>query len=213
MQKSAPSHILLSNLEVEGTGTIPLYLAPGVSRVTLFRSSLTGFSRSTAIYLDAESRHNVLGHNHIAVLTERELLAIDGSADNVIAHNHFSSNRGGVFLYRNCGEGGTIRHQAPQGNLILRNSFSHDDALRAGETRGLSQIVDPLPGIWLGSRMGARRYCDDDAGKPFGSSADNRDFARYNQIIENTMTGYPPGDAIRVSDTPNHLRGNAENPR
>jgi hypothetical protein len=40
-------------------------------------------------------------------------------------------------------------------------------------------------GIWLGSRQGRRSYCEDDAGYPFGSSIDNRDFADQNTLRGN----------------------------
>ena len=43
----------------------------------------------------------------------------------------------------------------------------------------------PGYGIWLGSRQGRRSYCEDDAGYPFGSSVDNRDFADHNTVQRN----------------------------
>ncbi|MFM8789313.1 MAG: right-handed parallel beta-helix repeat-containing protein, partial [Chthoniobacterales bacterium] len=82
---------------------------------------------------------------------------------------------GGIYLYRNCGEGGTVRHQTPGENRIENNTFNLT-ALRPGSY-----------GIWLGSRQGRRTYCEADAGYPFGSSIDNRDFADDNVLGRNVF--------------------------
>jgi parallel beta-helix repeat protein len=104
------------------------------------------------------------------------VVAVDGSATNTIVGNRFlQAGYGGIYLYRNCGEGGTVRHQAPQSNLIENNFFNMKD-LRSGSY-----------GIWLGSRQGRRSYCEDDAGYPFGSSIDNRDFADHNTVRGNVF--------------------------
>jgi hypothetical protein len=79
---------------------------------------------------------------------------------------------GGIYLYRNCGEGGTVRHQPPQNNFIAGNTIDN--------TGGY--------GIWLGSRNGGRFYCNDDKGFPFGSSQDDGDFADNNTIRGNIFT-------------------------
>ena len=68
-----------------------------------------------------------------------------------------------------------MRHQTPQGNLIENNFFELKD-LKPGSY-----------GIWLGSRQGRRNYCEDDAGYPFGSSVDNRDFADHNSVRGNVF--------------------------
>jgi len=54
-QAAAPSHIALDEVIIRGTGSIPLYVGPGVTRFTLTRSTLEGRSVATALYLDAES--------------------------------------------------------------------------------------------------------------------------------------------------------------
>jgi len=87
------------------------------------------------------------------------------------------TTRGGIYLYRNCGEGGTVRHQSPQQNLIEKNTFNLQ-----GLNRGHW-------GIWIGSRNGNRNYCEHDAGYPFGSSVDNGDFANNNTIRNNKFSG------------------------
>lgn len=184
---AAPRRLVLRNLRISGTGRIPLYLAPGVSEVTLIESTLDGVSRSTAIYLDAESTLNVIENNRIAVDTQRELIAVDGSSHNRISSNHFYRlAHGGIFLYRNCGEGGTIRHSTPSHNRIVGNSFHY-----------LGEAADK-PAVYLGSRDGWRLYCPADSGFDFGSSMDDRDFANNNHIAGNQFIQLLGGTPIRA---------------
>jgi hypothetical protein len=145
-------------------------------------STINGRSDSAAIYLDAESGSNIIRNNTINITNApREIIAIDGSASNQILTNTIQqAPNGGIYLYRNCGEGGTVRHQAPQRNLIAGNTISH--------TGGY--------GIWLGSRNGGRFYCSADDGYPFGSSKDNGDFADDN-IIKGSNTGAVRDDGSR----------------
>ena len=173
-QAVAPRTILLEDLQIEADHRIPLYLSPGVTGVTVRNCTFTGWSASTTVYLDAESGGNRIEGCTFDVRTGREVMAVDGSATNTIVGNRFlQAGYGGIYLYRNCGEGGTVRHQAPQSNLIENNFFNMKD-LRSGSY-----------GIWLGSRQGRRSYCEDDAGYPFGSSIDNRDFADHNVLHGN----------------------------
>ena len=173
-QGAAPSHIELDRVTIVGTGSIPLYVGPGVTRLSLKNSVLTGRSDATAVYLDAESADNRIENNTIAVSTRREVLAVDGSARNRITGNRFDlKGRPGVFLYRNCGERGVIRHQTPSDNQITDNVFS-------GAARLRPQLVV------IGAREGRRAYCSADRGYPWGSSADDCDRATNNVVARNT---------------------------
>ncbi len=168
-QAAAPRAILLEDLQIEADHRIPLYLGPGVTGVMARNCTFAGWSASTTVYLDAESGGNRIEGCTFNVRSGREVMAVDGSATNTIVGNRFLQvSYGGIYLYRNCGEGGTVRHQTPQGNVIENNFFNMKD-LRSGSY-----------GVWLGSRQGRRSYCEDDAGYPFGSSIDNRDFADHN---------------------------------
>jgi len=103
------------------------------------------------------------------------VIAVDGSADNQILSNTINNAKGGgIYLYRNCGEGGTVRHQAPQRNLIAGNTINGSGGY----------------GIWLGSRNGSRFYCSADDGYPFGSSRDDSDFADNNELRGNIFAGF-----------------------
>jgi parallel beta-helix repeat protein len=173
-QAAAPRQIVLENVQIEADRSIPLYLGPGVTGVAVRDCRFTGWTVSTVVYLDAESAENVVENCVFDVRAAREVIALDGSARNLIAGNRFErADFGGIYLYRNCGEGGTVRHQTPRENRIENNIFNLD---------GLRPVSY---GIWLGSRQGRRNYCEADAGYTFGSSADNRDFADDNIVTGN----------------------------
>lgn len=174
-QAAAPTRIGILDSTITALGSIPFYLAPGVTQVTLKGSRLTGRSGSTAVYLDAESAQNTIADNDFALATEREAIAVDGSARNRITGNRFDLRRqGGIRLYRNCGEGGTVRHQTPSDNMVTGNTFSGSGAFRP-------------QAIVVNSRGGWRLYCRDDAGYPFGSSADDADGGTGNVVDPNTI--------------------------
>ncbi len=184
-QAAAPTGISIENMLIEAAYRIPIYLAPGTTGVTVRNCDFTGSSVSTAIYLGAESAGNSILGNTFGTKVGREVIAVDGSARNRILGNNFNhSPFGGIYLYRNCGEGGTVRHQTPRENLIEGNAF--DECPRWASY-----------GIWLGSRGGWAPYCGEDAGYPFGSSADNRDFADGNTVRHNT---FAPGCTRCIRD-------------
>jgi len=184
-QAAAPREIVLENLQIEADHRIPLYLGPGVTRVTVKDCTFTGWSVSTVVYLDAESADNTIENCTFDARAAREVIAVDGSARNVIRGNRFDRTAfGGIYLYRNCGEGGTVRHQTPRENRIENNIFD------------LAGLRPRSYGIWLGSRQGQRSFCEEDAGHDFGSSVDNRDFANDNTVVGNVIN--PPSPrAIR----------------
>ena len=175
VQASAPTGLTLDNVTFVATGSIPLYVGPGVTGVRMTGGGFRGRSVSTAVYLDAESAGALIRDVAFDVRTGREQIAVDGSARNRIENNRFRlGGRGGVFLYRNCGEDGVVRHLTPSGNRITGNRFE-----------GAAWFT-PRP-IAVGSREGRRRYCGDDAGYPFGSSADDGDRATDNVVSGNTV--------------------------
>lgn len=174
-QSAAPLNVVLERVRFRGVGTIPLYVGPGVTRTTVREAIFTGRSISTAVYLDAESAGAVIEDSLFDIRTGREQIAVDGSGANRIVRNRFAlGGRGGVFLYRNCGEDGVIRHQTPSYNQITDNDFSGAFWLRPRA-------------VVVGAREGNRRYCGDDAGWPFGSSADDGDGAVGNLAARNRI--------------------------
>ncbi|WP_162501409.1 right-handed parallel beta-helix repeat-containing protein [Methylobacterium crusticola] len=174
-QAAAPTGVTITGTTITASGPIPLYLGPGVTRVILRDSRLAGTSVATALYLDAESAENRIENNDVTTQTGREAIAVDGSARNRITGNRFTlDGRGGVRLYRNCGEGGTVRHQTPSDNVVTGNTF---------RVSGLFQ-AEP---IVVNSRNGWRLSCGEDAGYPFGSSIDNSDGGTGNVVAPNTV--------------------------
>lgn len=173
-QSIAPKNIEIKNSIFDSNSGIPLYLAPGVTNIKIVNNLFQGSSTSTAIYLDAESGHNILEKNKFTTITQRELIAIDGSAHNIIKKNifHPSPNRSAIHIYRNCGEGGTVRHQIPSNNKILENQF----------------VATNREAIHVGSRSGRRNYCQQDEGifnEGINSSLKDHDYANDNLIASN----------------------------
>lgn len=174
-QQAAPTRVRLTDLTLVGAGSIPLYVGPGVTDLVFERSRVTGRSVSTAVYLDAESAGSVIRQVRFSIRTGREQIAVDGSARNRIEDNRFAlGGRGGVFLYRNCGEDGVIRHQTPSDNVIAGNLFT-----------GVRWLWPNA--VVVGSREGRRRYCAADAGWPYGSSRDDGDGAARNRVGDNQV--------------------------
>lgn len=175
-QQAAPHHIVLDNLSLMAGQHNMMYFAPGVHQVTLKNSDFSGKTAGLALYLDAESSHNIIENNRFNVDTKsRELIAVDGSAHNIIRRNTFiDPPHGAIYLYRNCGEGGTVRHQTSGYNQIIQNQFE-------------LSVSSQLPLIWLASRNGHRNYCDADNGFAFGSSLNDKDLAQNNSVCHNTF--------------------------
>ena len=171
IRANSPTGVLIEDTTIIATGSIPLYVGPGVTFTTLRRVSLRGPSSSTMIYLGAESYGTTIESSLIdAHQAAREAVAIDASSHNLLRSNAIQHNHGGVYLYRNCGEGGTIRHTTPSFNTIVDNVFTGD------------QIA-----IYVGSREGSRCYCQEDQGFPFGSSISDMDHARFNIVRGNAL--------------------------
>jgi parallel beta-helix repeat protein len=196
-QSAAPTNVIFDRVHIKSSGGSPFYVSPGATRVSLTNSRIEGKSSGTAIYLDAESANNRIVNNTFDIATKsREIIAVDGSADNEISGNTFNAAaNGGIFLYRNCGEGGTIRHQAPQHNRIEGNIFK----MGGGKS----------PAVWLNSRNGNRSYCFIDPAHPFGSSLTSRDLAQDNTVENNSIIG-ARDKAIRNDDPSNRVNRNSQ---
>jgi len=198
-QADAPVNVTLDNITFVANGGIPLYAAPGVTGMTVRNSRFTGSTTGTAIYLDAESARNSISANTFDIRTTvRELIAVDGSAENRIEGNTFVNPvKGGIFLYRNCGEGGTVRQQKPERNVITGNTFKYADATNA------------RPAVWLGSRRGLslfNSYCMTSS-STFLGSLDHRDGAQNNTVTGNKLPGGSP-QLIVDDDKPNTVSDN-----
>jgi Right handed beta helix region len=227
MQAAGSKNITFDNLNITVYGRNPFYVASGSTRVTLSNSTMRGRSDVVPIYLDAETAENVIKDNDIGVQTSRrEQIAIDGSARNLIVGNRLSGlNRGGIFLYRNCGERGVIRHQGPEDNVIIDNVFYY------------KRYRGDTPAVWIASRQNdLPGYCDCDALTPeppqvpdtvadiferkcgfrpsgeeapdIGSNHDHLDHAHRTVVVRNRFVDREPSELIRVNDDPSYVFGN-----
>lgn len=199
-RSNAPTNIFLDNLFINvdarqpnpggyTTERIPLYVFPGVTYLTMTNSRLGGNVRLD-MYLDAESAFNTFRNNTFNGTTDsREAVAIDGSSDNVFRSNAFSGlSNGGIYLYRNCGEGRKIRHATPSNNLFINNSFYYNN------------YTGITPAINIGARNGQKfnSYCGDDNGWPWGSSASNYDYAQRNVVVQNRFYNRSISESVRI---------------
>jgi hypothetical protein len=191
---AAPTNITFDGLVITGQGGAnTYYMGPGVTYTTLKNSEIKG-STTINVYFDAESAYNTLKHNSIhADTASREIVALDGSSFNSIVDNDFSAlSNGGIYLYRNCGEGGTVRHKSPIDNQIINNRFYYN-TYNGGN-----------PSVWLGSRNARRfnHYCTEDNGAaiPWTSSTSDLDKAQYNVVMQNQIYKLPTGKMIREGE-------------
>jgi hypothetical protein len=213
---NAPAYITLEHMTITGTGRNPVYFAPGVSYSKLLNSTLLGYSDAVAVYLDAESTRNTIKDNQFHIETrnypyerwDRPLIAIDGSSYDTISNNYLSAlNHGGIYLYRNCGENGVVRHSTPSHNQIINNIFPYNkyDGDNPGVYLSSKNDDFTLTGFGFG-------FCDDDDGYPFGSSASNLDYARYNVVMQNQILKRSVSDVIVTKNPdvnyPNYVKFN-----
>lgn len=183
-QKAAPRNITFENLQIEAEHRIPFYVSPGCTNITLKNCTFKGYSVATTVYMCCESRDNKILNNVFKTRTNREVIAVDGSAYNLIDSNIFEYlDKGGIYVYRNSGEGGTVRHQTPSYNKIINNTFN----IKNDIISKLKRII--FPTVWFGSRSYFIQYFikfrNDDKGYPFGSSINNSDCASNNIVKDN----------------------------
>jgi hypothetical protein len=204
MRRIAPTRITFDNLTITARAHTPVFIGAGVTYTKLIRSELKGEAESVAVYLEAESSRNLIEGNYIHTVTPREVLAVDASDGNEIIDNRFSAlSRGGIYLYRNCGEHGVVRYTTPSYNTIVNNVFYYNKY-----NPGLGS---EKPSVYMGSRNGNRDYCGKDSGHPAGSGASDLDYAQHNVVMQNQIYKLPVGLMIkegRATDSPNYIEYN-----
>ncbi len=209
LQNAAPSHVTASELKIIGDKGSPLYIGPGVTYFNLRNSQITAGSGGSLIALDSESAYNTIDNNVFSGVGSREAISVDGSAYNRIINNKFMEMaNGGIYLYRNCGENGVIRHQPPVGNEIKGNAFFYANNFKYTAT-GINKKKNN-PAVWLSARDGKKKpYCNEDDGFPFGSSIDNSDLASQNIVSGNIIHGADARLAIRSNNITNTVENNS----
>ena len=214
-QSAAPRNILVSNTRFVGSAKLfKLIVGVGVTDVTISNAIFEGDAVGVSVYLsDEAARIQIRGSRFLAIAKRREQVAIDGAAQVTIENNVFTNvEMGGVFIYRNCGERGRVRIQAPMHNVIRSNIFANSGSR-----------MPKRPTIWIGSRNVKRserhEQCILDDGFNLGSSLatgttalSERDEARENQVLDNRFVGLDPVAMVRDDDLENIVLGNSRAP-
>ena len=199
MFSKAPSNITLENVEIRRSGRVGLYVDAYVRKVTL-SNSIVEESGGVGVYLEHSSQQTTLKNNRIARngngKTPREGVAIDSSAMNEIRNNVISNNsRGGIFLYKNCGEGrskGTQnRWQHSNQNVIAQNKFFSEDV-----------------GVWIASRQSQNLKAWDCSDQSMDDRNEYyRDFADENVVELNSFCR--TAVAVKVEGDSNKIVNNS----
>ncbi len=192
-----------------------LYFGEGVTYITYKNSRIFNQTQGVAVYFGFETAYNTLENNEIynRSSNDREIVAVDASEYNVITRNWLDGvNNGGIYLYRNCGEGGAVKYTGPRHNEISHNMLYYKNYSGSN------------PGIYVGERTGVNiSFCNLDAGWSWdisdvpsslawdsdweSSSSDDRDFARFNDVEDNRFCNRNPSSYITVK-VPSHNHSN-----
>jgi parallel beta-helix repeat protein len=213
IQAAAPTSITVRNIKFDTDGsTHQAYFGPGATGCRLINCEFKGQSAGPSVYFSPEGGDHLVRGCTFSARTggRREVLSIDGSAGNLIARNTFQQVRwGGIYVYRNCGENGRVRHQKPKRNTISDNSFNlrrmRPVRLSDGSGHQASLLFVPY-GIILGSRQGDSTYCDLDSEHQIGSGLSDLDYANFNVVEGNTFSGDWLGRHIWDNDENNVVR-------
>jgi hypothetical protein len=214
IRKAAPTGITLRNITFDTDGsTHQAYFGPGANGCRIINCQFKGRSAGPLVYLSPEGGDHLIRGCSFEAATgaRREVLSIDGSAGNLITRNAFNQCLwGGIYVYRNCGEDGRVRHQKPKRNTISDNSFNLRGmrVFRISNGSGHQQSIFYIPyGIILGSRQGDSAYCDLDSQYNIGSGVSDLDYARDNVLENNIFSGDWFYRHIRDNDKNNVISG------
>lgn len=209
----APSGVSIENIKFDTDGTThQVYFGPGSTNSTIMSCEFIGKSLGPSVYLSPEGGSHIVRKCNFSAETgaRREVLSIDGSADNLIEDNNFKRCIwGGIYLYRNSGEDGKVRHQTPRNNTIQNNKFDLTgmQMVRFSNRSGHQGSFFYVPyGIILGSRQGDSSYSELDSAYNIGSGSSNLDYAQNNKVINNTFSGDWLKRHILNNDTGNIVR-------
>ena len=196
---NAPSKVTLSHLHVVDSGRVGIYIDDHVHQVTIKDSTIEG-SGGVGMYLEyGTSDNHVLRNKFIrnGRAFKREGLAIDSSRNNLVSGNLFEENeRGGIFLYKNCGE-----HVAT-GRSVPRTEHSDHNVIQ-GNTFSGEKV-----GVWIASRQSVELKRLDCSDRPMDARGSYyEDFANFNNVTGNAFCGTKVG--IRVEGDNNTLTGNS----
>ena len=143
----------------------------------------------SGIYLEAGSTHSYIVNSTITETTDREAISVDSSMYNTIEYCTFDNNKGGIHLYKNCGE--TRGQVCP----IRRKYSASNNVIRGNRFQG-----DAVEVAWRQYKLYAVGHCIGIDILGFW-----RDRSDNNQIYDNTFVD---GADLYVKDGPNTVYGN-----
>lgn len=197
----APQQIKLLNITVEDTAKSAVYIDDYVQDV-LIDGLKVRRSGALGLYLEHHSRRTTVQNSLFEQngfrqgRAVREGLAIDSSMDNIIRNNVFRGNaKGGVFLYKNCGE------QFSGGKSVLRTDHASRNLIEG------NIFVDMPHGVWIASRQSRNLSKWDCGDTPLESSNTYyEDFARHNTVKDNQFCDV--AQPVIVEDNQNTVTNN-----
>lgn len=217
-RKLSPHDIRIEHLAVAHSRNSGIFVGDHVQNVQFYGVGVVA-SGTVGLYFEFGSSHNEVSHSYFSQngfrqvtvagvgvgKPNREAIAIDSSAHNVIANNEFDHNgAGGVFLYRNCFEHADdptqanhfLRTQGSDGNVIQGNSF----------------VREPV-GVWIAARQ-SRNLKGFECGAYTISetllTSYHLDEAEYNTVTHNQFDSVE--NAVIVEDDNNVVSKNTFSP-
>lgn len=202
-KKTAPHNIRIFNLSSNGSKNSGIFLGDHVYDVHFSHLHIRA-SGTVGLYFEFGSQNNLVENSVFSdngfrmFKPNREAIAIDSSANNIIKNNTFIHNgAGSIFLYRNCFEHAQDksrsnhfkRTQSSDNNVISHNVFNNETV-----------------GIWVASRQ-SRDLSGFNCGaylmKETASASYHLDSAKNNLIKLNTMIDVAQG--VIVEDDNNQV--------
>jgi len=175
-----PHKITIENVEIIKSGKNGIFIDDYSSFITI-KKSIIKDSGSTAIYIEHDSKNNIIDSNLIEFngfkdgIPKREGLAIDSSQHNTIINNRFINNGlGGIFIYKNCSE------RIHSGKQEIRKMHSNYNVIEG------NHFENEKIGIWLASRQNKNLKKMDCGDEPIDMNGTYfRDYADHNKVINN----------------------------
>lgn len=179
----APQQVKITNVVIEDTAKSGLYVDDYVQDVVLDGLTVRR-AGGTGVYLEHHSRRTTIQNSTFEQngfrdggKPVREAIAIDSSMYNTIRNNVFRANaKGGVFLYKNCGE------RFSTGQAVLRTDYSSFNLIEN------NRFIDMPTGVWLASRQSRKLDKWDCGDTPLDDTGTYfQDYARNNTVQGNTF--------------------------
>jgi len=196
-----PHKIKIENVKIVNSGKNGIFI-DDYSSFVFIKESIIKNSGSTAIYIEHDSKNNVIDSNLIQFngykngSPKREGIAIDSSQNNHIINNKFINNGlGGVFIYKNCSE------KIHSGKQEIRKMHSNYNVIEG------NHFEDEKIGIWLAARQNKNLKKMDCGDEPIDMNRFYfRDYADYNKVINNFFNSVKA--PIIDFGKENHVSGN-----